>query len=348
MTISQAVEGLDCRREIMDLGERYGKEYHRDGSGIMRKDTIAYYGCGMYDLIQKYGEEKAAEMFREQERKAFLPTIVMTKILENIGPDVVVVTTSPRMEKAAGIAAEKRKIPVVRINDLPVTEQPGYACTMCVMNEWARQYAVNVARHPAERVVVTGQPVFEEEMSVDERELERVSHSLQTRDFDHVVCFFTSNGQDETAVLRKVKEIAGRMPETLFIIKLHPNQDIREYRYTEQKNVVLRKDSAIFHIHLCDLAITTFSTTGIETALLDKPLIELNFTGRPYAMDYSEMGIAALVDDLNKLEPAIRDLLDSCSLSYRKLKQSRKWFKNGENARESIGKVILHAGEGYV
>ena len=339
-TLSQLVCDLECYDEIVRLGTQFGAPLHNDNMGIELEDTIAYYGCGMYDLIHRFGEDEACKMFSENGRKAFLPVSIMEMILNKLKPDVVVITVSPRMEKAAGIAAEKLSIPVVRINDIPVTTMIEHQCTLCVMNEWAKKYAIHNAGYPEESVIVTGQPVFEEELYLNKDEMNSVKDYLALDQFNRMVLFLTRNGKDETPVINKIYEIAQKMPDTLFVIKLHPNQEITSFKKPELTNVRIENGAAMYYIALCNLAITTVSTTGLEAALMDKPLIEINIEHETYSLNYDEMGIAVLVDNLNALEKHIMELLDKQSAEYCNLAESRKLFMNQPNARENICSVI--------
>lgn len=339
-TLSHLVCDLECYDEIVRLGTQFGAPLHNNNMGIEFEDTIAYYGCGMYDLIHRFGKEEAFKMFSEKGRKAFLPVLIMEMILNKLKPDVVVITSSPRMEMAAGIVADKLSIPVVRINDLPVSTTVEHRCTLCVMNEWAKKYAIHEANNPEESVIVTGQPIFEEELYLNNDKLNNVKDYLELDQFNRMVLFFTRNGIDETPVINKIYEIAQKMSDTLFVIKLHPNQEITSFQKSELTNVRIEDGAAVYYIALCDLAITSYSTTGMEAALMNKPLIEINIEHEEYPLNYDEMGIAVLVDNLNVLEKHIMELLDKQSAEYCGLEESRKSFMNHPNARENICSII--------
>ena len=56
ITISEIAKMLTYYDEIVELGRKYGMPFHNDSFGILEEDTICYYGIGMHDLINEYGE----------------------------------------------------------------------------------------------------------------------------------------------------------------------------------------------------------------------------------------------------------------------------------------------------
>lgn len=338
-TIKNMLDNLPYKAEVMALGVRYGKEYHNEQSGIDIKDTEAYYGIGLYDLIREYGNDEALRRFQCDGRKAFLPVFTMKTLLEHYKPDICVVTSSPRMEKAAAIASNQLGIPVVRINDLPVCNPIQYDCTLCVMNSWAKEYAAKCAGYPEESIVVTGQPVLEDEDNfiTDERTQELIE---KTKNFTHIVVFFTENGVDQGKEIDSIYSIAREMPSILFIIKIHPNQESDNILKSDLDNVWIKKDAAKYYLQIEDLAITTFSTTGLQTAMLGKPLIVVNYTNSVYLPDYEQMGIAVVAHDTDELKSHILEQLNKDSFEYIELKNKQKKFEMTKNAASNICKII--------
>lgn len=341
-TISEMAKKLPYYEEILRYGEQYGAALHNEESGIRREDTIAYYGIGIHDLIQVHGEEEGLALFREQGRFAFLPIPSMTKLLEYSKPDVCVVTTSPRMERAAGCAAAALGIRVVCINDLPTLDEPlGFPCDLCVMNEWGRDFAHRVMDIPLDRIRITGQPVFDGALSLPAAELEAVAERLCLSRYTAMVVFFTECGSDQSVELHALYEIAREREDLLFVVKLHPNQNLSDVPASENSNVVITKEDARYYLHLCDLAIATYSTTGLEAAWLNKPLIVVNFFRREYLLDYVGMGLALPAVDERSLKNGIEALLDHSSEPFLQLQASSRAFSRVHDACGKISKVII-------
>ncbi|MBE5910042.1 CDP-glycerol glycerophosphotransferase family protein [Pseudobutyrivibrio sp.] len=343
ITIEDFAKRLPYYKKIVEYGKLYGTEYHDKNFGIPLNHTISYYGVGMYDLINDLGRESAEKQFYEKNRKAFLPVESLVTYLELIKPDVCVVTSSPRMEMATGLAAQRLGIPVVRINDLPVTDEIGYPCFLCVMNSWAKQFAISRKNISEKSIFITGQPVFEENLKISNQFIYDVKKRINSEKYRNVVTFFSENGVNQIDDIKRLISIAKNKKNVLFIIKLHPNQNINTYSFLNDENVIVTKIEAKPFYYISDLVITTFSTTGMEAALMGIPLIVVNFENRTFPLDYTEMGLAITCRKEEELEFYIDKLLDNNSFEYRKLKSSQREFEFVKNAAENINEVILKA-----
>lgn len=340
ITISEIAKMLTYYDEIVELGRKYGMPFHNDSFGILEEDTICYYGIGMHDLINEYGEVEAIKRFNSCNRKAFLPVETMRCLLENIKPDACVITSSPRMEKATGLAADQLGIPIVRINDLPICDFIPYKCSLCVMNEWAKNNAVSVAGVPEAKIFVTGQPTFEADFDVDKTYVEKVKNESGAIRFSRVVTFFLENGVDQSKEVQGIIDIAKKERNIFFILKLHPNQPLYRYGNIELENVFVTNGDAKPFFLFSDLVITTFSTTGMESALFGIPVIVINYDYRVYSPDYIKMGIAVLCDKPESLGEMINLYLDKKSKEYAALKASQENFQLVRNAANNICDVI--------
>ncbi len=339
-TLSEVAKCLPDYDEIKKLGYEIGRKYHNTDLGIKLEDTLLYYGIGYRDLVQEFGEEQAKEKFNREGRKIFLPVKTMEKILMTYKPDVVVVTTSPRYEKAMGLAANNLDIPVVQILDLPMLEADWFKADICVMNEWSKEYILANYSIPEDRIFITGQPVFEEELKIADFEKEMfLDKILDHGRYSRLVVFFTRCGYDETNTLKMFDEIAINFPNDLFVIKLHPNQVENAIYEPKSKNVIKTKEEARLFVTICTVAITAFSTTGLESALLGKPLIEVKMNNEVYSMDYYEMGIASLAQTKDELQSQIAFYLSEEETEELNMDQ-RKKFVNHTNAAYNICEVI--------
>ncbi|MBG9387867.1 capsular polysaccharide export protein, LipB/KpsS family [Caenimonas aquaedulcis] len=129
-------------------------------------ESAAYLGLSYADLSAEAGEEEAARRHAQLGRQAFLPVRTLRRVLERVKPDLLVVTNSPRAERAAVLAARGLGIPAVCIVDLFAVDEVrwigarGYAQRICVLNEGVRDFLVAAGRQPRE-IVVTGNPAFD-------------------------------------------------------------------------------------------------------------------------------------------------------------------------------------------
>ncbi|MDE5977620.1 MAG: hypothetical protein K2G70_04035, partial [Turicibacter sp.] len=114
------------------------------------------------------------------------------------------------------------------------------------------------------------------------------------------------------------------------------------YRYgnIELENVFITNGDAKPFFLFSDLVITTFSTTGMESALFGIPVIVINYDYRVYSPDYIKMGIAVLCDKPESLWEMINLYLDKKSKEYAALKASQENFQLVRNAAHNICDVI--------
>jgi len=123
--------------------------------------------------------------------------------------------------------------------------------------------------------------------------------------------------------LKKYKEIQ-------VVIKPHPNEATEINKKIIEKEsadaIILPKFENIFRaIRACDLLInTTFSTTTIEGALLNKPVITLNLAGHLDTI-FKDSGVAIEIYRKEDLESAIKDALYNDEIR-KKMQDSRKSF----------------------
>lgn len=330
---------------------RYGKyctQGQKPAEGIDEQDSIVYHGIGFYDLVQTKGLKEAESEFEQKGRKAFLPVDAMKKILEEEKPSVLVITNSPRMETAAGMVATSLNIPVVRINDLPLmSEKSPYKAKICVMNEWAKEDIIKRQLADESDIVVTGQPVFEEDLNIDSEKAERYKKTVRA-DFEKVALFL-GQGQGSLKMKRENKEVidalyefAKQNKEYLIINRPHPN-DFYDYEgdYSRLDNFLTEKRGEFkYMLNSTDVAITATSTGGAQAVLLGIPLIQTNLTGEFSEKTYMD-DISAKADDKWQMLKYIKLLSDRNSDFYKETKKRMNVFSNKENATANVVKVVL-------
>lgn len=337
--IEDYVDLFPYKQDILTYGNEMAVSAFRADAGILYSDLVAYLGIGFCDLREELGESRAREAYAEKGRTAFCPVRSMELIIQQEKPSVLVITCGVRMEKAAGIAANRLGVPVVRIADLPVFEDSGCNCITCVMNDYGRDYANRKLKVPLSNIVVTGQPVFEDNVRVNRIELEQCREWLKADRYEKVILYLEQPGLQEIGQVEDcLRRLAEKWNKYLFLIKLHPNQtEQREGKFPD--NMLFFKDYPLKNLlYICDVAITRDSTAGMEAALVGKPLITLMLGATD--IDYSEYGISIKVDKLEKLEKAILACMESDSKECQQLAKGRETFHNKESAAANIAEVI--------
>ena len=133
------------------------------------------------------------------------------------------------------------------------------------------------------------------------------------------------------------------------VIKLHPGEDQKASLYTQNKDykpVILGRDADVHALlYACDIMITKNSTTALEAALLDKPVIILNLSNEPDRLDYVNEGIAIGVYDSESLGSAIDQALNDNHLRNQLNEGREKYiekylYKNDGKATERVVNLI--------
>jgi CDP-glycerol glycerophosphotransferase (TagB/SpsB family) len=153
------------------------------------------------------------------------------------------------------------------------------------------------------------------------------------------------------AVVSTLKEL----PDKQLVIKLHPDESMETYgeilsSIGKDKAIVCRDVELYELLHACELLLAGDSTVGLEAMLFDKPVIVVNFTGRPSVMGYAESGAALGVYKEENLAPAIRKALYD-PLVRKELEQNRKKFiekhvyKRDGQASKRVAELIVRLSE---
>lgn len=334
--------------DALQIGEKVlGNNYDRD-SGITRENLIAYLGLSFCDLVSELGDYgEAWNKFQAEGRKVFTPVVTMAAILEHEKPDLIIVSSNARMEKAAGIAANSLGIDVIRVQNLYTETQISYKATVCVMNDFAAQYYKQHSNMPKNEVVITGQPAFADNLSIDKDILVKLKKYVKYDMYRHKILILgQKNFVGFDVLMEEIYLLAANNKEDLFILKIHPNQNLQEirkqYANAAVDNLIIEKTLPIkYWLQICDVAIGFTSTTQLEAALLNKPTIFVVLDSTFNRLDYAEDGIALKVNCVKDLESAIyKYCLDCNSDQYRQMANTRKNFLNYSNANERITKII--------
>lgn len=323
-------------RIIRGYGEELAKTEYNSASGIEYADCVAYLGIGFYGLVGQTGsEEKAMEQFVQLGRKAFCPVEAMKSILRAEQADVVVLTCDVRYELAAGLAANELDIPVVCIHDLPQMNHLYYDATLCVMNEYAKEYITEKKICPKEKIRVTGQPVLEDNTRIDPQDVAAFKAKYHVDQYKKVVTFLEqSTAPGNSPIEALLQREAAENPDILYVAKLHPNQNIDPAEPCTVSNFLKLRDCSLKALlSVSGVAITFMSNSGMEAALMGVPLIVAEI-GQPLLLDFSKYGIAAKATSIDELKKMIYDMLDGT------LVVCNKDFNNVPNAAKNIVEVL--------
>jgi hypothetical protein len=294
---------------------------------VSRDESIAYLGLSYADLEAREGEERAAQLYNEKGRQAFLPIGPIRRLFDRVKPDLVVTTISPRAEQAALMVARERAIPSICLVDLFArpslrrASEAGYGSRVCVISESVRQWLIDAGRQQDE-VVVAGNPAFDRlgDPGMVERALElRHARGWENRkvilwasQVEPVRNPFTGVPGDPglpQRIEQQLLEIVARHPEWHLVIRPHPNEPAREALVQQRAEISGREDSLDTLLQAVDAVVIMTSTVGLEARLLRKPLVSVDLSVFSQDTPYVEMGLSRGVRDLGQLETAVQAAL---------------------------------------
>ncbi|QUM77861.1 hypothetical protein HWV00_17420 [Moritella sp. 24] len=281
-------------------------------------ESISYLGASFSDLVTELGSVKLAyEKFDKEGRACFLPTISLTKIIQQLDVDVVVTTNSPRAERAALIAAKALDIPSICINDnlgffggLIDIVQKNLATKVCVLSESLKNVVLNHSNLNSKDVIVTGSPVFdnlkEKPKTIFSSEKPKVLLADDDLPKTHLRFkgVIARNENIDVEVREELNKLS-KEGKIKAIFRPHPN---REYNYDAYKYCEISKPTEELNSVLAkvDLIVTANSTVGIEGKCLGLGLVSIEETVYSTLESYAGYGLATGVTEASELWKAIQ------------------------------------------
>jgi hypothetical protein len=286
-------------------------------------ESEAYLGLCHADLQAEVGVDEAQRRYARLARQAFLPVRTLERILRRLQPDLVVVTNSPRAERAAVIAARGLGIPAVCLVDLFAVDEVrwigavDYAQKVCVLNEGVREFLVAAGRKP-EQVIVTGNPAFDALLDPANarhgRELRR-RHGWEGRrvilwpsQAEPAVHPFDGTPGDPGLpgrVLDQLGRWAARNEDAVLCIRPRAGEPAPALP-AGGRVVVTGQDWPLPPLlHAVDAVVTLTSTVGLEGHLCGARLVQVLGSVFDSAMPLARFGVADAAVPLDALHPAL-------------------------------------------
>lgn len=313
---------LQNNREIINIGNNLSEQYHNYSAGFKKKESVAYLGCSMYDLIQKIGQEEALNKFKLDGRKAFCPTSIMKQILKIEKPDIVVTTSTQRMEKAAVLEAKKLGIKTVFIHDwyfIQKNELYNNIYIHFVMNDIAKKELMSYGIDE-NKIFITGQPAFDYLLQPFDSSLSEIYEEIGVNIGKKNLVWFMDNSPALNPIeVQEVEKAVRYFKNFNFIIKLHPNEEkIEKFMniFNKYNNVkVLHKYDNRKLLEIGEVFLVAKSTMALEISFFDRDLILMDFDNvdseytKKYRPDRFNLALPVLGKDklINTIETLLKN-----------------------------------------
>jgi hypothetical protein len=296
-----------------------GEQQHPD---VGREESLAYLGLNFLEWVEELGEEGAWERWREKGRQGFRPLGLFRRILEQLRPDVVVATNSPRSEQAAIEAAHVLGIPTLSMVDLfavpgdPYRARRVHADRITVLSEATRANLVD-AGVPAERIVVTGNPAFDPLCGEEARAAGERFRAQRGWGERPVILWAGHMEPDDadprwagTALGQAVQDTLVRwtlaQDDACLAIRYHPNE---WHRFTPPEPHARihwsqpDREMLLPVLAAADTVIVQATTVGAQAHAAGKQVLALAFSPlvQRSAMDYGRLGMGTSVASLDDL-----------------------------------------------
>jgi hypothetical protein len=290
--------------QVLALGGQLLSDVAGTTSPVSAEESRAYLGSCMADLIAAHGETEAWRLYRQRGRHAFDPERTIRRIVQQVQPDLVVTTNSPKSERAAIRAARALGIESVMIPDMFC--QPSWELYMPLEADHFAVLSSLAVRNLAEfhgvdpsRVSITGQPAFDKQHVPDRATaLAYVRDQIGTAMTDGYLLITTSpDVPDATWPARGSRDaelavrglLARSADDTLLVIKPHPSESREAWAelVAGHDRVVVAPAGSDINLMLraADGLVAASPTTAVIDAFsLDVPTVVCS-VGRPAMRD---------------------------------------------------------------
>jgi len=283
----------------------------------------------------------ANRYFLNQAKKSKIPSLLVQDGILTYNPDTVY-NNSYRFRK--GLLSIIKKL--LRIE--PCIEKYGEGkCTkIASWGHHSKEYFLKLGI-PEDRILLTGSPRFDLIASTDwSNSADAIMMKLNIPQERKIVTFFSDFYEIGGAVrikekdftIRNIVESARRLLVKNFpihlVIKLHRAEKIAYFNslyktLSSPKWLTITQDVELYPLlYKTDVAITVASTVGLEALLFNKPLITVNFTGRPDIYNYAEKGGGIGVYNPDKLPSILQKTLFDAEFKKSLLNSQNKYIKD--------------------
>ncbi|MBC5781994.1 UDP-glycosyltransferase [Ramlibacter sp. USB13] len=314
--------GPDAARALAFGEQLIGDQQHPD---VTREESLAYLGLNFLEWVQALGEEGAWARWHARGRQGFRPVRLMTRILRELGSDVVVATNSPRSEQAAIEAAHALGIATLSMVDLfalpgdPYRERQVHADRITVLSEGTRRNLVE-AGVDAARIVVTGNPAFDD-LSGPQAQEAAARLRAERGWGERPVVLWAGHMEPEDADPRWAGAALGQAVQDLLLrevlarddaclaIRYHPNEWHRFTPPAAHPRVHWSRpdrEGLLPVLAAADVVVVQATTVGAQAHAAGKKLLGLSFSPlvQRSGMDYGRLGLGTGVPGLEAL-PAL-------------------------------------------
>lgn len=206
-------------------------------------------------------------------------------------------------------------------------------------------------RNKGSRIIVVGNPYWDY-LAKEKFDRNKIISELNIKNNKKIILLASVHTPVDAkkrlahATIKAMKELK----DFHLIIKLHPEEGPDFYNKLLEEygvNATIIEDLSLLHqlIYIAELVVVYGSAVGLESLILDKPLIDVSLPKEPFYQDYMKEGVALGVRKEDEMLTAIRSILENREIREELKKNRKKYvyshaYKQDGKASERILKVI--------
>ena len=314
------------------------------------KEKLKYRDISIYSS----SKEALEYLFRNGYLKSAFYSECLTNIFQqNISKLIIIGGECIKKNKIIAMLSRRYGLPLFLILHGTVGDRDIYdnlsSTNIAVYGEYYKDILIK-KNNPSKKIIVTGNPAWENINSVTISK--DILYNKSRLPNKKIILFATTHIPQDTRdrLTYAVFNALLKLSDYHLVIKLHPEEKKEFYIRLLKKfklQATITEDLHLLHplIKYSELVIISNSTVGVETILLDKPLIDVELTIMPYWNDYVSENVALGVKKEEELLPAINSILHDKKVVL-KLKRNRKRYiythayKQDGKASDRVTKLI--------
>ncbi|MDO5157083.1 MAG: UDP-N-acetylglucosamine 2-epimerase [Eubacteriales bacterium] len=195
-------------------------------------------------------------------------------------------------------------------------------------------------------IIVTGQPAFDQHpYYLENTSRDEICNELGLNLYHPIVVFMSQPCAEREDIFRALIAAYKDLKDDniQLVVKLHPNEDGKIQRIMLQEQgvhdvVICKNIDARSLIAISDLVMTAYSTTGIEAAVMGKPLVYINVSGEEDHIPFDKMGIGVRCCSSKQIAETLHTfLIENKELNLPMIHS----FKTDGKASERVANIVI-------
>lgn len=346
--------------DALTWGRKLAEDNHSPTMGIDIEDSIAYLGLCYKDMVVRLGEQETARLFKDRGRQAFYPLSIMERIFDDIKPDFVIATNSPRAEAAAIEIANRRGIDNMQMTDLfaRIVLCSLNAKNVTFINKQAKTMLVEegLLTEGGKQFYYTGNPAFDKILALPTaKDPAWIKQHFPKAEGKKIILHTDTPGYwnyfKKYSHVRSPQEILEELDRcyqaamengAAYLIRPHPSQNraLFEGWLKGKRDAFLAADCNLHELlRNVDLLLARITTVTIEAIYMGKRVLQLDCDFH-VDMPLTEMGVAWGVTRHGDLADEIRNAL-SDDKKLKEINTQAKQLFPGEPASPKIANILI-------